>query len=41
MTCEPEESVPEFQGGLTRYRRQDLPTDFDVDDFIASWNEAT
>ncbi len=40
LQSEPQESVSGFQGGLTRYRREDMPTDFDVDEFIASWREA-
>jgi hypothetical protein len=40
LQSEPQESAPRIQGGLTRYRREDMPTDFDVDEFIASWSEA-
>ena len=35
-----EQFVPGFQSGPTRYRFEDMPSDFEVDDFIASWNQA-
>ena len=40
LQSEPEESVPGIQGGPTRYRPEDMPADFDVGEFIASWSEA-
>ena len=40
LLTETEQFVPGFQSGPTRYRFEDMPPDFEVDDFIASWSQA-
>ena len=40
LHTETEQFVPGFQSGPTRHRFEYMPPDFEVDDFIASWNEA-
>jgi hypothetical protein len=32
-----EEYIPGFQSGPMRYSFEEMPTNFDVEDFIASW----
>ena len=40
LQTETEQFVSGFQSGPTRYAREEMPADFDVDEFIASWDEA-
>ncbi len=40
LHTETEHYVPGFQSGPTRHRFEHMPPAFEVDDFIASWNEA-
>ena len=40
LHTETEQFVPGFQSGPTRHRFEHMPPGFEVDDFIASWNEA-
>ena len=40
LHTETEQFVPGFQSGPTRHRFEHMPPDFEVDDFIASWNGA-
>ena len=40
LHTETEQFVPGFQSGPTRHRFEHMPPDFELDDFIASWNGA-
>ena len=39
LHTETEQFVPGFQSGPTRHRFEHMPPDFEVADFIASWNQ--
>lgn len=40
LQSEPDGSAPGFQEGPTHYGPEDMPADFDVYEFVASWGEA-
>lgn len=41
LHTETEQFVPGFQGGPSRHRLENMPPDFEADDFIASWKQTT
>ena len=40
LQTETNQFVPGSSSNPTRYAREEMPADFDVDEFIASWDEA-